>query len=1287
MAGKNKIRNYIFLFTGILIISIFIANWFLVNRMERILRRTLSERVAYATGGFYHLDFDRLNIGFFDGELTIKGIDFKPDSIVFNRWKAVDSIPEMYISSYIESIEFKGINLVWRKNYRELHFDLFEIQSSEIKIYTPFAPTANDSEKSKEKKLKTLHEMISPYIDVISVKKINLEKTSVSFTVEDPANPSVYTLSNANFNAFGFLLDKNSSTSGKLLYCDNFEFEAVQPQNLLMNNQLILHTDKIRLSTQDSIILISDIQLIPREELWTEQKKRPDNYLNAHIKSVEAKGIFFKRMNSQNYLNADSLNIIRSDIQYFSTITGHHQEAKKGETGNQSIDVDWSLYETISPVLNQVSIRKIGIEKAKFQYTIETSKGSDLYTLRRFDFHAYDFLIDSLSDINHQLWHSRNVTINASDIEGKLSSIDHHFNVGGLSFNMKEKFLKIEDLNMQPDFGKYHSEYFSGSIQSIHLDGIEYDQGVSIQELNFNQPVIKILKNSQSEEKQNFTAHSPAKEISHSPVFHYLQIKNIRFNNADISFENTSPQDQTVFHLPNCNVYVSGFLINEKTLNETTVPFRYDYFSFNFRNLDNILADRQHRLIIKNGSFSGQKGNLHLHDIQLLPYGISQANISDSYSAASIILDGIDYHIYGSKKTLKIDSLHLSDPRIGMVTQKKEKSENSQKEQISTLSALKGILDSLSINSILLSNAHLQFTGHESPDSIDTTFDHLHIQRIDWDLFNRKKLSLGNIYLNTPDFSYQKTIHSKEEEITPLPSKTIQKNQNPVINHLNIESINIDNAKVSTNFPDIKINIGFSQAGISNLKQREEENMSFFDLGVSHISKPIVEITQIQKEKQDTIKEEIEKKTSIEAAYDLLGGFSDQLSLKSMDIQDGNIHYILQRQNQTIHQKINDIHLYTESLFVDNNQKIFEPGNIHFSTNNFEIPLDSGFYTIKAANVTLDQSDDLELEIKDLQLIPFYPKTTFALHHPRHKDWFNAGIKTFSLKGIDVPSYLSENIIKANYLQISDAFLDNFKNQQIEIEHNIMPMIYEGLQKLPVKLHIDTTEISNLAVTYEELPKNGSEPGKIFFTGMNSKFSNLTNIVSNNHQYIRLDSEGNLMGTGFFTAIWMVPVDPENDHFSIDAHLHHFDLTELNQLITPMAPASVESGIVKDLVFHTDASSTGADINMNFAYNHLKINILNIKDDKVTSNKLYTRIANAAIKSDNPRKKGKNLQQASSVVERDPYHSTFNYIWQILQPPLIESVGISEKKQNFVKHLQQIAVSVKNFFYPNKKKK
>ena len=234
MGRKKKIVKYIFPAIGLLAVLLTILNLYLSNRLERYLKVELSQRTAEATDGFYNLTFDDLSIGFVKGELKIEGVRLMPDSTVFQQWKAIDSLPRTYVKAEIGVIDFKGVNLTWRWSYKELHFNSFEIKDPRIEVFDSYY-SGRMEKKIRHAETKSLYEVISPYINVLSVRTLNLSDASVFYTVENPVTPIVYGLDDVSFRAYGFLLDKNSSQSGKLLYCDNFEFVTNQPQTLLAN--------------------------------------------------------------------------------------------------------------------------------------------------------------------------------------------------------------------------------------------------------------------------------------------------------------------------------------------------------------------------------------------------------------------------------------------------------------------------------------------------------------------------------------------------------------------------------------------------------------------------------------------------------------------------------------------------------------------------------------------------------------------------------------------------------------------------------------------------------------------------------------------------------------------------------------------------------------------------------------------------------------------------------------------------------------------------------------------
>ncbi|MBD8349318.1 DUF748 domain-containing protein [Dysgonomonas sp. HGC4] len=1264
---KRKILKIVGFTIIVIAIVGFAVNWYMRERLEGFLREKLSESVSDATGGFYQFSSKHLEIGLFNGELTLKGVELKVDSAVFKQWSAKDSLPKNYFDIEIERIHFKGLNLVWMFSYRQLHFDLFEIKRPIVKVFESESSSRAEI-KTKNKTSKSLHELISPYMDVLTVKKMNLENASISYLAEDQGTPVVYGLTDVSFHAYGFVLDQNSDQSGKLLFCDDFDFTTNQPQVLLSNNQFLLQTANIRLSTKDSIIHIEKVHLEPQTLLWEQQHVLPDTYLEAKINSIEVTGVRFKRENALNYLEANAFDINRSEIQYFNVKKDSVKIESKKDAGVQvqdTLNLSWTLYAIVSPLLHSISIDKIGITEAKLKYTNATKDTIDVYNMDRFNFEAYGFKVDSLADIQQRFLYSQGFSVDAADIEGIVISQNHALSIGHMKLNTVTKDFQIDKVKLSPLQLKTQRDYIVGTIDSIRLLGLEYDQGIRAQQLSIDAPNIEYVKMHKSKKEIAPVDDKSANLNVVVPFFKHISISEVNLNGGNITFRDNTNKDNPVYKLPRIDFFASNFLINEITIKHSHTFFACDNLRFSFERFDNLLPGKDYRLMIRKGVYTGIKGNLELFDIKLLPQRNTWKKAPDTYFSLLspfVAVRGIDYKITEKENTVMFNSFNVESPTIQVVKTRKSSNTTKKNSEVKdkTTNFIAGLFD--------ISNAKIEYSDHTTKDSLNTTVGKLQLKALAWDA-EMKNSSIGEITLQSPVINYKKVIEGGGSQSKASAST-------PFAGSLNIGRIGISNIQVGVDQPSLKLHFETSNLDILDINLNNRK----FNLASVEVAKPVVKINQISKSAQKS--KVSSNKQDIYSVFEKLGS---EVSVNKFNISDANIDYAttlngkLNRQQQ-----LNTTNLFFSGLVINSELKTFVMDDINFSTHNFQFPLNNGFYMLKAETIELKKNEG-SFRIEKLHLVPAYSKKEFAYHHPTHKDWFDVGVGHISLSGIDFNRYFANNRLHAKELLMKDVELLNFKNQQIEIQHNIMPMIYEGLQKLPVKFDIDTANVNNFKVVYEELPKNNTVPGVIFFTNMNGRLSGLTNIVSRPGQYIKLDADGNLMGTGHFTATWMLPVDSLNDHFHLKAHLNKFDLKDLNQLITPMAPAKVETGYIKSLTFNTDASSKGATIEMLMLYNDLSISVLKNKDGELTTNTLVSTVANKVIKKNNPDKPHKRARHVHVTIERDAYHSTFNYLWQILQPAVVESVGFSQKKQNFAKKVSGFFQKVKGIFHKDKK--
>ena len=1276
---KGKVMKIGLSVLAALIVACFGINWYLTYKLEDSLKQKLQEEVSDATSGFYKFSYDKLSVGLFSGELSIKGVELVPDSLVYQKWRSGDSLPDIYFKVHLDEIHFKGINLTWRRNYRNLNFSLFELRSPNIKVFQPLHSNLKsplDSQPAKQPK--TLYEMISAYIDVVKVERIRLKDANIYYTIEDSISPIIYSLTSANLNAYRFRLDKDSYSSGKLLYSDNFEFEANKPQQLLYSDQLILNTANIRLSTLDELVKIEGVHLHPSEDYWKDRTQKVGGYIDAEINSVTLKGIKFERENTLNYLEADSFNISSTDIKYYNVkqkASGKDSEnADKGFTG-------WSLYTVVSPIFQEVSIGKINIEKTKFNYTLTQNGESDTYSLDHFDFHANNFLIDSLYEKQMKFWYVDNFILSASNIKGLLASNNSAVKVAKLSLDTENKHFNLSDIEVKPiSTINVTKDYYIGDIKSIDITGLNYDTGISALQLNVESPNIEYFKVpdsgsdlTNSPDKNNLNISEDVLSVF-NPYANYLSVKNINLSDANLALHNLETKES--YKIKKLNFYALRFLIDDKTRRSQKYLFTCEDIGLSFKDFDNIISGGDYRLKIKNTNISTLTGSLLLQNIQLIPQKEKWLKAPATYYDINIPLikiKGFDNDSYINREIARVASIVIDSPQI-KITKVSNSSVNSRSKDTSYDNVLSKI-KSFVIDTIDVSLANVNYIDRTLGDSSKVSLQRFELNSLLWN--THKSLKVGSLVLESPRFNtLSKSMKSGDNKET----KDITPFYKLLGGNISVGKFILSNGEFKVQKPDIgsKLNLeAFAISGIDWYKNTEKPNLNVASFDIVN---PVLSISKNYYDDNNSHKV---AKTSQGDLYSFLNPYLNKLSINRLNLAGAHVNYehSLNGTKQQ-EQALNTTNLDIIGLSVNTEDRKIDMEDVNFNTKDLQFPIMNGFYTLGVEKVDVSKKRS-SLELSGIRMASVYPKMDFAYMHPTHMDWFNVTTGDIILSGVDYETYFEKNILNAKRLIVRDVMLQNMKNKKIYTPPKLQPLIYTKLNDLPFQISVDTTEVSNFSVVYEELPKNGTVSGQVSFMGMNATIDGLTNIASYPQQFMHLDANGLLMGTGYFTAKWDMPVSADYDCFVLEGHVHRFDLSDLNQIITPLAKAEVKTGILNDLTFRTEASSMNASVGLEFLYNDLGINVLK-GEDKEATNKFATRIANALIRSDNPNKPGGRPRQTNIYIDRDPYHSTFNYFLQILQPALIESVGVSQKKQNFAKKISGFFTKVKNFFSKEK---
>lgn len=305
---------------------------------------------------------------------------------------------------------------------------------------------------------------------------------------------------------------------------------------------------------------------------------------------------------------------------------------------------------------------------------------------------------------------------------------------------------------------------------------------------------------------------------------------------------------------------------------------------------------------------------------------------------------------------------------------------------------------------------------------------------------------------------------------------------------------------------------------------------------------------------------------------------------------------------------------------------------------------------------------DSRLSMENVRLIPQYGKAEYAWKVVRHTDWTQAIAGNIDAKGLDFGQLWRDTAMRIETLSVRDTEIASYKNRRIVRQEKFKPMLHEMVQGVPFPLSIDTVEISNTHVVYEELSATGDKSGRITFDDLSGVMRGLTNRPQQPDSMYTLTASGKVMDAGQLRAVFRIPAHPSNDRFAVEGTLGPLNLRIFNRILEPLAEAGIHSGRLDGLSFTIAGNAKEAEVSMKMRYSDLSVSLL--REDK-NGRKHERRLASGfvnlmLIKSSNPDRKG--MREVQNAAVRDTTRSQFNYLWRTLLGGIKGSVGFPGAK-------------------------
>jgi len=358
--------------------------------------------------------------------------------------------------------------------------------------------------------------------------------------------------------------------------------------------------------------------------------------------------------------------------------------------------------------------------------------------------------------------------------------------------------------------------------------------------------------------------------------------------------------------------------------------------------------------------------------------------------------------------------------------------------------------------------------------------------------------------------------------------------------------------------------------------------------------------------------------------------------------------------------QINDIKLDKETLKhalpIDFKDVLINTG--HFSLNSSE------FYAIKTEGVHFSQQDSSFI-ISGFELIPKFSKEEFNKRIKYNDDWFSVKTKQIKFNSLHFGILEKHSQLHFNSIQIEEPKIEIYRDKRLpDAPFKYKALVAGVIKKIPLDIKIDTIQVMEGHLAYEEQLKASDKPGLVFFNPMYLTILNLTNIPEeiNTKPNLEIDINGKIMGQSFLNARLNIPLNRNDEYFTLSGTLDPISAGAFNPFVKNGLNVDINAGKIYktnfDIIANNDAS-TGSLI---MDYENLQVTVMKSKDQSKKSG-FVSWIANEVIRKDNLESHHK-YKVGTIGFERRKDRFIVNYIWNSFKSGIISIVApIADKNK------------------------
>ncbi len=310
------------------------------------------------------------------------------------------------------------------------------------------------------------------------------------------------------------------------------------------------------------------------------------------------------------------------------------------------------------------------------------------------------------------------------------------------------------------------------------------------------------------------------------------------------------------------------------------------------------------------------------------------------------------------------------------------------------------------------------------------------------------------------------------------------------------------------------------------------------------------------------------------------------------------------------------------------------------------------------------------LSIDSFSYWPTADRDAYVASKPFQTDYIHLQTGRIDFHRPDLRALLHDSIVHIPSVRVHEPAISVYRDKRPPREPNVIrPLPVNQIRQIPFRLQLDSVQVIDGQVQYEELSEKTNKSGIIPITHLNALLAHVKSFGIEHQDSLKLQAHATLFDSIDVNMRLQESYTDSLAAFLMTTRIGRANLLLLNPAVEPLASVRIRSGYLDTLTMRAIGREYLSYGEMKMEYQRLNVEFLNKGDEQKKNflTKAITFIANSfVIKSRNRGKTG------IVYFERLRDRSIFNYMIKMILSGAGSSIGAKKNKKYIKKYRHEL---------------